>query len=274
MKRKAEPITLELHQWPGLTIDEVKHKPRKKIKCHPLLPQPPFMMLMAAPRFSGKTNLLIKSLVEDEIYCKKFDEIFIWSKSYHNDDKWRAIRLPDGYEEDHVFEQFDEGRVSEIFEELKEKSKHETRHVLMIFDDMMGEKIMQPNKMQTLDRVASTGRHFDISVVVIFQKFKKFSPTVRDNATNVIIFEQKNATALEQIADEYKGSLSFPHFMKIYDVATSEPFNFLHINLQEPDRQKRFRKNWNTIIRYETPDENGTQTTTPGSREKSGKNPL
>lgn len=254
--KKRDNITIypEIHQ--GLEIGEVKHKPRKKIKCHPLLPQPPFLCLMAAPRNSGKTNLLIKSLIEDDMYCKKFDDVFIWSKSYHNDDKWKAINFPDDYASDHVFDNFSETKVKAVFDELKAQSKSETKHTLLIFDDMMGENIMNSHSFQTLDRVASTGRHFDVSVVIIFQKYKKFSPTIRDNATNVVVFEQKNTSAIEQIADEYKGNLSLQEFTKVYNAATEEPYSFLHINLQEPDRNRRFRKNWNTILQIKDHGEN------------------
>ncbi len=236
---------LEVH--PGLEVTEVKHKPRKKFKCNLLLPQPPFLLLMAAPRFSGKTNLLIKMLIDNEMYCKKFDEIFIWSKSFHNDDKWRAIHFDDEYLKDHVFTSFNEAKVKKWFLDMQARSKKKPLNVLAIFDDMMGEGIMNSHKIQTLDNVASTGRHFDISVVIIFQKYMRFTPIIRDNATNVAVFEQKNTKSLEQIAEEYKGTLTLKDFVKIYRFATSEPFGFLHINLQVP-QEKRFRKNWNTII--------------------------
>jgi hypothetical protein len=247
-KRAEGEVNLSFEVHPGLEVGEVKHKERKKMKCNPLLPQPAFLLLMAAPRFSGKTNLMIKTLIDDEMYCKKFDEIYIWSKSYKNDDKWRAINFEQDYEDEHVFEDFKERQVSEIFEELKERSKAKNLHTLMIFDDMMCEGIMNVHKTQTLDKIASTGRHFDISVIIIFQKFKKFTPIIRDNATNVVVFEQKNSKSIEQIAEEYRGALSVKDFMKVYNFATGDPFSFMHINLQEPDRSRRFRKNWNTII--------------------------
>lgn len=257
MKRKRneleEESKLSYESFPGLTVDEVKVNKKRKnsIKCHPLLPQPPFMLLMAAPRFSGKTNLLIKMLIDDDMYCKKFDEIFIWSKSFHNDEKWKAINFDEDYVEEHVFKTYNEAQVQNLFENIQEESIENPRNVLFIFDDMMGDNILSSGRIQTIDRLASTGRHFDISVAVIFQKFMKFSPTTRENATNVVIFEQKNSTALEQIASEYKGSMTLPDFFKVYNFATNEPFSFLHINLQETDPKKRFRKNWNTVITSE-----------------------
>jgi hypothetical protein len=242
-------MTMLLKTYPGLQVEEIKaiSKPKKTFKCDPLLPQPPFLLLMAAPRFSGKTNLLINLLVNKEMYCNKFDEIFIWSKSYHNDPKWSHIQFDPEYEKTHVFHSYNEAQAQHLFEGIQARSQKEHVQTLFIFDDMMGDDIMKSQKIQMLDRVAATGRHFDISAIIIFQKFKKFSPTVRENATNVVAFEQKNSTAIEQLAEEYKGDMDKKDFYNIYKVATQEPFSFLHINLQALP-QERFRKNWNQII--------------------------
>jgi len=231
-----------------LQVKEIKTPNKKKrFQCDPLLPQPPFLLLMAAPRYSGKTNLLINMLIEKEMYCNKFDEIFIWSKSYHNDPKWKHIRFEEEYEKNHVFEEYNEMQAQHLFESIQKRSQKSHVETLFIFDDMIGENVMNAQKVLMLDRIAATGRHFDISAVLIFQKFKKFSPIVRENATNVVIFEQKNSTAIDQIMDEYKGDMSKQDFMRIYQTACGEPFQFLHINLQS-DQETRFRKNWDQII--------------------------
>jgi len=251
-------FTMEKHA--GLEVDEVKVAKRNKKKhfqCHELLPQPPFLLLMSAPRYSGKTNLCIKMLIDKEMYCNKFDEIFIWSKSYHNDPKWKNIYFDEEYEKEHIFSTYDEAFAQSLFESIQERSKNEQVETLFIFDDMIGDEILKPQRVQMLDRIAATGRHFDISAIIIFQKFKKFSSIVRENATNVVIFEQKNATAIEQIMDEYKGDMDKKDFMKIYHTVCSEPFQFLHINLQVP-AEIRFRKGWNTIIHYHGGNDDGT----------------
>jgi Poxvirus A32 protein len=235
---------------PGLEVKEIKinkSSQKKHFECNPLLPQPPFLLLMAAPRYSGKTNLLINMLINEEMYCHKFDEIFIWSKSFHNDPKWEKIQFPEEYKKTHVFHSYNEAQAQKLFENIQKRSEKEFVQTLFVFDDMMGDDILKAGKIQMLDRIAATGRHFDLSAIIIFQKFKKFSPTVRENATNVVVFEQKNSTAIEQLAEEYKGDMSRADFLRIYQIATEEPFSFLHINLQV-DQNQRFRKNWTTII--------------------------
>jgi hypothetical protein len=245
---------MKLEKHDGLEVKEIKHPNRKHFKCNELLPQPPFMLLMAAPRYSGKTNLLINMLIDNDMYCKKFDEIFVWSKSYHNDNKWRAIHFDKDYESSHVFEDYNDVAVKKLFNSIRDRSKKKQKvEVLFIFDDMIADNIQNSHKIQVLDAIAATGRHFDISAIIIFQKFMKFTPIVRENATNIVIFEQKNSTALEVIADEYKGAMTKKQFYQIYQEAIGEPFSFLHINLQVPEQEKRFRKNWNTII-YSDPD--------------------
>jgi hypothetical protein len=243
-------MQVEVRREPGLEVKEIKidkQKQKKYFKCHELLPQPPFLILMAAPRYSGKTNLLINMLINEEMYCHKFDEIFIWSKSFHNDPKWGKIEFTEEYKKTHVFHTYNESQAQQLFESIQKRSEKELVQTLFVFDDMMGDNVMKAGKIQMLDRIAATGRHFDVSAIIIFQKFKKFSPTVRENATNVIVFEQKNSTAIDQLADEYKGDMPKYDFLRIYQVATEDPFSFLHINLQS-DQATRFRKNWTTII--------------------------
>ncbi len=228
-----------------LEVEPVKEKIKKEqVECDKNLPQPPFLLPIVAPRKSGKTNLLLDSLLDENKYCKKFDIIIIWSRTYHHDSKWKNINE----DEVVVFTSFREEEVYTVMRIAEQAAKKMVLNVLFIFDDMISEGIMNPHKMGTLESIAVRGRHANVSIIIITQQYMALSPAVRNNSTNSIFFRIRNGDELEKIARENRESLSMEQFLTLYNFATAEPYSFLHVNNQEADPKKRFFKNWNTSL--------------------------
>ena len=243
------PITGELFQVcreePDLIVNEVKTKSKPSCSVNPLLPQIPFLLGLLAPRKSGKTNLLVDSLLDHNKYKGKFDKIYVWSQTYHLDPKWRRLDL----DPECVFTTWDENRCKEIVAETSEAVQEDpSLQVLFIWDDMIDAKIMRKNDMGCIESIAVRGRHSNISVIIISQMFKSLSTPIRNNMTNLVVFRIRNNNELKKMSEENQESLSTDQFQQIYDFATGTPFSFLHINNQEPDPRLRFRKNWNIVI--------------------------
>ena len=229
----------------------MKEKPKKKPgNIHEMLPQPPFLMTVVAQRASGKTNMVIDLLTDDKKLRGVFDLVFVWSTSYYHDSKWKNINIP--CEEKMVFEKYDIDAIEDLFKTLQEIAKTKTMHVLFVFDDMIDQNVMHPQQMGTIEAIAVRGRHYNISVIMISQLYKKLSGPMRVNSTNSIFFRIRNRNELEKVVEENQESLTKKDFLQVYNQATKEPFSFLHINNQEVDPAKRFRQNWNTIIEIKT----------------------
>src|SRR5271156_2656204 len=85
-------------QKPKTSELRVKKVPEKPLLprevVHALLPKPPFCLPIVAPRESGKTNLLVDLLLDRNKFFQFFEIIFIWSKSFFHDSKWRNLKLP------------------------------------------------------------------------------------------------------------------------------------------------------------------------------------
>lgn len=227
-------------------MEKVKEKEKEHIieVSETQLPQPPFLLVIVAPRKSGKTNLLLDALLDDDKYSKKFDVIIIWSRTYHHDSKWKNISLPPGS----VFTTFSEEEVSNIMRVAELVAKKTVVNALFIFDDMISEGIMNSHKMGTLESIAVRGRHANVSIVIITQQYMALSPAVRNNSTNSIFFRIRNGDELDKIARENRESLTMDQFHTVYNYATEDPFAFLHVNNQEVDPKKRFFKNWNISL--------------------------
>lgn len=226
-------------------IDE--SAPLERLKVDERLPQPCFLINSFAPRNSGKTNVLVNMLTRYDMYAGKFDIIFIWSKTFKYDSKWRQIKLPIEF----VKEDFDIPYVHFIFDLIQKLYEQKPFHSLMIFDDMMDQNIMNPHHIGTLEAIAARGRHCNCSLIILSQMYMKTSSTVRNNGTDVICFRIVNADELEKFVHENREMLSVKKFKEMYHYATEEPHSFLYIKKSESNPLKRFRKNFDTLIQLQ-----------------------
>lgn len=228
-----------------LKVKKVKEAtPKGRAKTHPLLPQLPFFMVVVAPRKSGKTNMILDMLLDKNKLRHVFDVIIIWSKTYHHDGKWKNITLPAGS----VYTVFDPEEADLILKKAEEVNKNTVVNALMIEDDMIADGIMSAHRMGFWESLAVRGRHANVSVIMITQQYMSLSPSVRNNATNSIFFRIRNGDELDKIASENRESLKHKEFLKVYNKATEDPYNFLHVNNQQANPGRRFWKNWSSLL--------------------------
>lgn len=230
---------------PPLPVNKVQEYPLSApLELHPLLPKPPFVLNVVAPRNSGKTNVLVDLLTRDDMFFGKFNLIFIWSKSFLHDSKWRNIKLP----KECVKTDYDPDYTMRLFDIISALVLKEHFHTLFIFDDMIDQNIMNPSHLGPLESIAARGRHYNISMIILSQMYMRNSSTVRNNATDVLAFRITNSDEFDKYASENREMLSSKEFKMMYDYATAEPYGFLYMKKGERDPQYRFRKNWDEIL--------------------------
>lgn len=245
--RKKKKKSENTNASSDLTVQKVKEQTITRNQPSKRLPQFPFFWIVIAPRKSGKTNMVVDALLDENKYCGRFDVIIICSRTFHHDSKWRNLTLPSGS----VFTSFEPSEFEKILEAAEEVSKSTYVNILVVVDDMISDSIMTPRKMGVFEALAIRGRHANISVIMITQQYMALSPSVRNNATNTTIFRIRNGQELERITRENRESLSSGDFLKVYNIATNKPYAFLHINNQESDPKLRFSQNWNNPIRLD-----------------------
>ncbi len=65
----------------------------------------------------------------------------------------------------------------------------------------------------------------------------------------MMLMKTKNEKELDEIAEEVAGEVSKETFMKVYNEAIREPFDFLFIDLhKKPEHPSMFRRNLNEFI--------------------------
>jgi len=212
-----------------LKILRVKDREGVKTKpLHPHLPQPCACVLHCSPVKTGKSTIISNILLSDQFYGQDyFDRVKIISNTIMNDDTSRFLK--DAFDvEDHYEDRF----IDDLIKSQNKYDKEEMPSVALICDDLLG----SIRREARVNHIASRFRHYNIQLLYYSsQNFRKVSNIIRQNATNVIVGSPfPNQKELEKIAEEYGDMFGGQkNFLKIYQIATPERYDFLHLDLQE-----------------------------------------
>jgi len=230
---------LPVKKLPDKTVD--KHR-----KLDPRLPGAdadgkvqPALVVFQAPVRSGKTNLIVSMLYQDNLMRGIYDDILYISPTIESDQTGWAIRKDDDvikitenlHEIDLILES--------IVEIQKTKPEDEREHQLIVLDDMLG--VLKPTGQSYFATLCSKYRHWKITLWVTTQNFRAVPITCRYNASNYLIFKTNNRKEMDKMEEEFSGN--FP-FMDIYADATEQRYNFLHLDMNNV----RAYHNFNELI--------------------------
>ena len=142
--------------------------------------------------------------------------------------------------------------------------------IACFFDDCLGSMIY--SKPRKLNALATYSRHIGqmpeggsigISLFFAIQSFKcktgGLTPTIKNQATNIILFKSKDIKELKDVAESVGGEVSEETFMKVYETAIGEGKNheFLMIDLhKKKEHPSCFRQRFDTFIIPEDLDKN------------------
>ena len=137
-----------------------------------------------------------------------------------------------------------ESQTKLIDEAKKDMSK--VPRLLIIFEDIQSSKKFQTSPQ--FRKIYFMGRHFNISSMILCQSYNQTPRAVRMQYTNVFAFK---ATKSEEkvLCEEFcPAGMNAKEFAKMFQHATREPYNFMHINTQVEKREERYRKNLDIIL--------------------------
>jgi hypothetical protein len=259
-----------MSKFKSLTIEEVPlPEGRQKAgqfdaatlnKLHPLLPRPPFYMLMVAPSGVGKTTLLMNMVCRPEYYGNKFepDHILVWCGTKDLDPIWSSPWIKRCVDEDNILDEFSQEKLQEVVDHVKkEREQGDLRPYLFIFDDMITEGICSnaPWMVGMLEKLSMWGRHVGISTVILSQKYNMISKKIRLRDTIDWIIFRVSKEEEKEITEEQQGRLEKEEFKRVYQYATAEPYSFLHISGATQDPELKYRKKFDAILQSSRPSE-------------------
>lgn len=131
--------------------------------------------------------------------------------------------------------------------------------VLALFiDDSLCSKLMTNRKFPAL---IMRHRHLGdfpeggavgLSIFIAIQSYKAQSglpKCIRNQSTSACFFRTKDSTELKQIAESFSGEIPIETFIKLYEVATEKPHDFLFVDLhKKPEQPSMFRKTFDTYL--------------------------
>jgi hypothetical protein len=247
----------------ALTIEEVplakgnekagQFSPKTLKAMHPLLPVPPFFMLMVAPSGVGKTTLLMNMICRPEYYGKKFqkDHILVWSLTKDLDPIWKSPWLEECVDEENIFDQFSQEQIQEVVDHIKtEREQNDKIPYLFIFDDMITEGICSSNPWMVgmLEKLSMWGRHVGITTIILSQKYNMISKKIRLRDTVDWLIFKVSKEEEKEISQEQCGRLDQLAFQRVYQHATQDKYSFLHISGQTQDPMQKYRKRFEAYL--------------------------
>ncbi len=235
-------------------VKKIKQTNANEHNFDPLLPRHPFFLLCVGPRGSGKSNALI-DLIQNKFKPTYWDLIIIYCKTIDDDDKWSKIR--EWVDNDLVRRDYTEEQLMKDYAVISHIHSHIPKFKsLILMDDMISDNFANKYKIDAVGKIATMGRHKGISMGITSQLYRALSPAMRNNCTNLLIFNVHNAKEISKLAEENQGLMDTKAFRGMIhsiwgeqDLSTikDQERPFLHVNANK-DFHERFSKNWDQII--------------------------
>ena len=218
-----------------MSLEVLKVKDVKKIihpmdlKLHEALPRHPFLQLLVAPPRSGKTNLLMNILFNENYYKadKYWDTIYYISPTQlfdvtckHYLPKMENIvqisQVEDIINLDTILQHIIDGQ-KKLF-----KKGDDMERILIVLDDCV-------SYLKPISVLATKYRHHHISIAIVSQNFRSIPLMIRNCANSVIVFHLNNMKEVEKIDNEY-GENHCANFTDLLQQHTSKKHSFIHID--------------------------------------------
>jgi hypothetical protein len=123
---------------------------------------------------------------------------------------------------------------------------------LLIIDDMMKTDLYSTSDKNPFANFIIKHRHLHkvgVTVMMLVQNFKSGLPAfVRQNVQQFFIWETHDFKVLEAMYEEFGNVCSFDTFLSVYNQATSQQHHFLTVDPFNPEKNHRFRQDFDTFL--------------------------
>jgi len=222
----------------------------------------PLRSIILAPSGGGK-GVLLQNLILD-LYRGCFERVYVFSPSVDVDSAWLPVKkycledrkMADKTGDSLFFSEYDPEALQKIIDTQRGVVQHQKREghkklfqILIVVDDFADDPAFS-RQSKILHSLFTRGRHLQISTVVATQKYNAISPIIRVNAPELYVFRLRSTQDLTTVIDENSALVDKATLMKVYRLATDEPFSFLFVNLQEKTLDRMFMVRFSRHIRF------------------------
>jgi hypothetical protein len=198
----------------------------------------PFRALLIGPSGSGKTSSLLNLI---QVFNGTFNRIVVCCKSRHEplydmlSDKipGNLLRFYEGYE-----------NIPSINDLKKDLNLEGVEQILMVFDDLNNEK-----KQDKIIEYFKMGRkaYGSISSIYLAQSYYAIPKFIRTNSQLIIFKKLSSLRDLKLILHEYQLDISIDDLMRLYKYSNDNFENWFMIDMENPNADLKYRKNFTPI---------------------------
>ena len=199
----------------------------------------PYRLIVVGRSFlSGKSTVILNLLLRDNFYKDHYTgkNIYIISNN-KMDNKMRILKTEKDIDSSHFME-FSEENLEMIYEEVEEKvlaavaDGKKPPNSIVIVDDCA--QALKEKMNGTLSRIATQGRHINMSLIVTSQKWSLLPTVLRCNASGAILFGN-SAKEVDAMADDLNYLDSKKEFVKMFRKATSGKNQFMAVSFSNDE---------------------------------------
>lgn len=229
--------------------DEIKMELRPLME-NGLIPKPLSSMVFVGTTGCGKTNTFLNYLMREDMYKDYFDETYLFSMSAKLDPLFKMAGIP----KKNIISENILGKLSELMnqqkEEVEEKGFAKAKSKMFIFEDSTGNAKLL--KSQEMVYAFTMGRHLKLTIVIMVHKYKSIPPTIRLNASQLLIFPCNNTQQTQIYEDYCPNGCAKKVFFKMMSYAfkadEDDKRPFLMIDRKNTHNEKAFRKGLGTFL--------------------------
>ena len=209
-------------------------------------------LAMFAPPGSGKGNLISNLFLRQDFLRDLFTGgTYFISPTARND--ITNVHLCDYC--DMVEEEYSEGLMEGILDNIMSLDKEEREPSLVILDDVLG--AIRQNSI--MNRMTSIVRHAKMLLFYSLQAIKSLPATVRSNISATIVFYQPSTKQLNDTIELHSMMGGEENFLRCYNEATSKKYGFLWCDFRNMKMYKWGADLPEPIEVYSMYDENGNR---------------
>ena len=200
-----------------------------KYKIHGLVT--PFRMLIVGSSGSGKTNILLNIIA---LTSGTFNKCYVLTKNA-DEPLYNLLKekLKDQIE---IYEKYEDLPKLESFND------NDGEQNLIVFDDIC---LDNKKQQEPICQYFIRGRKLGCSTIYISQSYFLVPKVIRCNLNYIILKKMSSARDINLILSEYSLGVDKDELLKMYKECTKDRLNFLLIDIDNPDINKKFRFNFN-----------------------------
>lgn len=190
------------------------------------------LIMICSPTATGKTFLL-KDILH-HIHDTYKNNIVLFSGTAKLQDVYNF------FPRKNIFDEYLEKEMENIWERQFKSDKKDRKKQLIILDDILHDKEFKNSKV--FKKIATGGRHLDITVIFLTQYLKAVGPIIRNNTRLFIAFETDSYKEREKIIDDFLSFDTKGEGDDIYKKITQVPYQAMFVCVYQKDHSGKVYK--------------------------------